>query len=207
LVVLVLLATLAAGAALVTAKRSAADAPLSSTSWRRPVVTAAVAAVAIGLVVGGLGEKPTKDELSSGATARRLTTISSNRYEYWKVGFGAFARDPLRGLGAGGFRVEWLKERTIAESVRDVHSLELEMAVELGLIGLLAFGLFAGGVGWAAVRDLRRGAEAAGPAAATAAWLVHASIDWDWQMPAVTLPAVTLAAALIALDEISVRAP
>jgi hypothetical protein len=35
----------------------------------------------------------------------------------------------------------------------------------------------------------------------TLVWLVHASIDWDWQLPAVTLPAIALAGALIALAE------
>ena len=38
---------------------------------------------------------------------------------------------------------------------------------------------------------------AAGASAAMLAWFLHASIDWDWQLPAVTLPAVVLAGALI----------
>ena len=42
---------------------------------------------------------------------------------------------------------------------------------------------------------------AAGPAAACTAWAVHATIDWDWQIPAVTLPAVILAGCLIAAGE------
>ena len=36
------------------------------------------------------------------------------------------------------------------------------------------------------------------------AWLLHASIDWDWQLPAVTLPAIVLAGGLLAASE---RAP
>ncbi len=36
-------------------------------------------------------------------------------------------------------------------------------------------------------------------------WLIHASIDWDWQLPAVTLPAVVLAGALIAAAERNVE--
>jgi len=40
-----------------------------------------------------------------------------------------------------------------------------------------------------------------GAAAASTVWLLHSSIDWDWEMPAVTLPALVLAGALIAASE------
>ena len=97
-------------------------------------------------------------------SAGRLATVSSNRYEYWRVGLAAFAREPVTGLGAGGFRVEWLRERDIAESVKDVHSLELEMLAELGLPGLLAFAALLAGIALAARdgaarRPRRRGRE------------------------------------------------
>ena len=36
---------------------------------------------------------------------------------------------------------------------------------------------------------------AAGSVAALSAWFLHASIDWDWQLPAVSLPASPYAAA------------
>jgi hypothetical protein len=58
------------------------------------------------------------------------------------------------------------------------------------------------GAGAAALGALRRRPQlAAGPAAALLAWFLHASIDWDWQLPAVTLPALALAGALIVLSE------
>jgi len=165
-------------------------------------VTALAAAVAIGLVVAGLAERPSESELAAGAGAGRLATVSSNRYEYWRVGLEAARDHPIQGLGAGGFRVEWLHERPIPEAVRDIHSLELEIATELGLVGLLAFGLMLGGIAAAARTALRRDpALAAGWCAAAVAWLLHASIDWDWQLPAVTLPAIVLAGALVALAE------
>ena len=45
--------------------------------------------------------------------------------------------------------------------------------------------------------------QARGPLASTAlaayvAWLAHAAVDWDWQIPAVTLPALACGAALVA---------
>src|SRR3712207_5571742 len=51
-------------------------------------------------------------------------------------------------------------------------------------------------------RALRAGAPlAARASAACVAWLLHASIDWDLQVPAVTLPAIVLAGALVAASE------
>jgi hypothetical protein len=38
---------------------------------------------------------------------------------------------------------------------------------------------------------------AAGPAAALVAFALHAGIDWDWELPALTLVAMTLAGLLL----------
>ena len=93
----------------------------------------------------------------------------------------------------------WLQERRLDEAVRDAHSLEVEMLAELGLPGLLALALVIGGAAAAARRALRTDrAVAAGATAATLTWFLHASLDWDWQLPAVSLPAVVLAGLLIA---------
>jgi hypothetical protein len=170
--------------------------------WLGRTAWIAAAAVAAGLVIGGLAERPSERELAAGASPTRLASVTSNRYEYWRVALGAFRDAPLIGLGSGGFRVEWLRERPIRETVRDTHSLEFEVAAELGLAGLLALALMAGGTAAAARRALTRDrARAAGPVAALLAWPLHASIDWDWQMPAVTLPAIVLAGLVIALAE------
>jgi hypothetical protein len=202
-IVLVLLVLIAGGAALLTWRGArAAERELPWARRLTPLALAAVAAVAAGLVVAGLAERPTDAELAADAGAARLTTVSSNRYDYWRVGVGAFERRPLTGTGAGGFRVEWLRERDFPEAVRDSHSLEVELAAELGLVGLIAFALMVAGVAAAARRALTSSSElAAGPCAALVAWFLHASIDWDWQLPAVTLPAIVLAGALVAMAE------
>ena len=99
--------------------------------------------------------------------------------------------------------MEWVRERPVTEAVREVHSLPLEMAAELGLPGLLGLGMLVGGVAVAGRRALRRGSLLApGAAAALTVWGIHASIDWDWQIPAVTLLAVVLAGGLIAASEL-----
>ena len=202
LAALVLAAAGAAGLTAWTARRERADeAPLPGGRRIAALAAVAVAVAAVGLVVGGLREKPGHSDLAQ-AKAGRLVSVSSNRYAYWQVGARAFIHHPLDGLGSGGFRVVWLQQRTFDESVLEVHSLELEMAAELGLVGLLALALLVGGVGWSGAAAVRRhGALAAGPAAATLAWFLHASIDWDWQLPAVSLPAIALAGVLVALAE------
>lgn len=175
---------------------------------RLPALAAvAVALGLVGLVVGGLAERGDDDELSRRQGATRLGSIESARYDYWRVGLRAFARHPLDGVGAAGFRVEWLRERPIAEPALEVHSLPLEMATELGIPGLLGFGLLLYGAGVASAHALRRRPVLApGLYAGATVWLLHSAIDWDWQMPAVTLPAIIMAGALIAASEVDLKA-
>jgi hypothetical protein len=208
---LMLVALVAAAAVTVLVVARTGDEPRQAPRWYgrlAPVAWLAAAAVAAGLIVGGIAERPSERELSAGAGAARLTSVTSNRYEYWRVALREFRDAPLIGSGAGGFRVAWLKQRPIRETVRDTHSLEFEVAAELGLVGLLAFGVMCGGVAVAARRALgRHRALAAGPLAALVVWFLHASIDWDWEMPAVTLVAIVLAGSLIALAEAGPAAP
>jgi O-Antigen ligase len=207
LVLLAVLLAAAAGSALGAGRLSAEPETLPRWYARLPAAAwAAAAVVAVGLVAGGLAERPGERELSAGAGATRLSSVTSNRYEYWRVALGAFADHPLIGTGSGGFRVVWLQERPIPEAVRDAHSLEFEVAAELGLVGLLALGLMTGGTAVAARRALAHHREhAAGALAVLVVWALHASIDWDWQMPAVTLPALVLAGLVICLAEADAR--
>jgi O-Antigen ligase len=171
----------------------------------RPAVLLALSMVA--LLVGAItytalegkpqGESP---EVTSGA--ERFGSIDSNRYRYWRVAAESFADRPLTGLGSGGFLVEWRKRRDRVDQSGDAHSLYFETAAELGIVGLAMLMMFVGGVGAAVVRLHRRDpAVATGLAAALAAWAVHAGLDWDWEMPALTLMALMLGAAAVAWSE------
>ena len=168
---------------------------------RRQLIAAGFVALALAaFVVAALVDE--RRRAPAGATAARLTSIESNRYEYWPVALRAFGDDPLKGLGSGGYQVAWLRERPIPEGAFDAHSLYLETAAELGLVGLLALALFLGGGAWAAARAYARDpVAAAGLIAAGAVFLVHAGLDWLWEMPALTLPALLLAAGLVRLGE------
>jgi hypothetical protein len=134
-----------------------------------------------------------------GAEGSRFGSVDSNRYAYWEVAVRSWAAHPLQGVGTGGFEVEWLRERPFAEGARDAHSLPLETLAELGLVGALLLAAVLGGIALAARRvQADDPVLAAGPAAALTAWLVHASLDWDWEMPALTLVALGLAGMLVA---------
>jgi hypothetical protein len=163
--------------------------------WLRPLALAAMTIVLAGTVVAALSVERAPGQDDPGAGAQRLASVQSNRYAYWKVAVASFADHPLQGEGSGSFRAIWLRERDFREVIRDAHSLYLETAAELGLVGLLALGLLIGGCAVAAVRA---GPALPGAAAALAAFALHAGIDWDWEMPALTLVALALAGRLIA---------
>jgi len=66
----------------------------------------------------------------------------------------------------------------------------------------LAFILAIAAVVVSAVQARRRDAAAsAGLIAALALYAVHAGIDWDWEMPALTLAAVVLAGMLVSRSQ------
>jgi O-Antigen ligase len=138
--------------------------------------------------------------LAGGAT--RLTTFESNRYDYWRVALHAFGQEPLRGVGAGGWAVQWLRRRPYAFAAQDAHSLPLQTAAELGIVGLVLLAGFLGGLTVAARRAHRLApAAAAGPLAGCVVYIAHSPLDWDWQMPALTIVALVLAGALLALAD------
>jgi hypothetical protein len=157
-----------------------------------------VAGLALAILVGNGESSRQAQSLSSGAS--RLVTLRSNRYAYWRVALRAFGDEPLRGVGAGGWSVYWLRYRTVFEAAKDAHSLPLQTAAELGVVGLALLAAFLAGVVLAAARAMRAAPLlAAGPVAAVVAYIAHSPLDWDWQMPALTLVAVVLAGALLTL--------
>jgi hypothetical protein len=169
----------------------------------RAVRVAAIAALVIALAAGlavtlQSVERVRPDE--SGASAGRLRSLDSQRYDYWRVAADTFISNPLIGVGAGGFAVEWQRERPAGSAgAVDAHSLYVETAAELGLVGLAALALLLGSIAACAARALRLDfALAAGPTAALAASGFHAGLDWDWEMPALTLIAVLLAGVVVA---------
>jgi len=127
----------------------------------------------------------------------RLFTFSgSYRSELWQVAWDDYRDHPVLGSGPGTYEQYWNQHRPIQHKVRDAHNLYLEVLAELGPVGLLLLLLALGAPLVAAV--LARGHPLAPLAlAAYVAFLVHASVDWDWEMAAVTIAALACAAALL----------
>jgi len=158
--------------------------------------TLVVAMMALAIVVGSTE----RSGVQLGNGAGRLTTLQSSRYAYWRVAIDVFDKEPIRGVGGGGWSVYWLQHRGNDGFAQDAHSLPLQTMAELGLIGLALLVTMLVAAGFTARRALLANrAAAAAPIAVIVGWFAHSLIDWDWQMPAVSLLAFGMAGLLAAL--------
>jgi hypothetical protein len=169
-----------------------------------PAIAALVVCAGLGLAIAIGSKEHSAQALATGAS--RLETLQSNRYAYWKVALRAFAHDPVQGVGAGNWVVWWLRHRPFSEGAQDAHSLELQTMAELGLVGLALLAVFLAGIALAARAAHRFDwTLAAGPLAGFVVYLAHSPLDWDWQLPAATLPALVLAGALLGQSSSATR--
>lgn len=129
----------------------------------------------------------------------RFGAVGSNRPDFWRVSLDAFADRPVGGLGQDNWGSFYLRERESGEQPRWPHSLELRLLVHTGVVGFALFAgfLVAGLV--AALGGRRRAGPLAGAVAAIAllplvVWVVHGSVDWFWEIPALSGPALAFLA-------------
>jgi O-antigen ligase len=136
----------------------------------------------------------------SGTSARvRLSSASNNgRLALWRVALHDFSAHPGRGSGAGTYVLVWERRRPSPTSVQNAHSLYLETLAELGVLGAAALVVFLLGLLIRPLRALWLDVDrpmAALAAAGLTGGLLHAAVDWDWQVPVVLAPVLALAAA------------
>ncbi len=136
-----------------------------------------------------------------GDLGERLFDLSGNgRIDGWRVALDQAEEHALVGGGGGSYGRYWLAHRPIPGTIRDAHSLYLESLAEYGPLGpALVVMLFAVPLGFA-VR-LRRVRLVPAAAGVLVVYAVHAAIDWDWEMPVLTLVALAGAAAIMASGE------
>jgi O-Antigen ligase len=195
LAILAVLSVIAAAVAWIAARRPAG--PIALPRWA-PAAIAATVLIAAAAVIG-VAARDRGHPTASGASAQRLRSLESNRYAYWKVALrDGFAKEPLRGIGAGGFAVIWLEHRDVPERAKVAHSLYVETLSELGIVGFAFLAAFIGGLVLVALAAWRR---QPGAVALLALWATHSALDWDWQMPALTLVPLVLAGLAIASAE------
>ena len=173
--------------------------------------TAAVAAVVgVALAAGApawaerqidLFLDPSTAPVSNTDQRSRLTAITSNgRVEHWNVALDAWRSDRFKGTGAGTFQNAWNRERERDFQVNDAHSLYIETLGEMGVVGLALLAtalssLLAGLV--VRLRGPDRPAAAA-VLAVLGTWMVHAGVDWDWELVAVSIGVFGLAGIALA---------
>jgi hypothetical protein len=135
--------------------------------------------------IGGAGTHATNGDLR-----QRLTDPSNDgRTPLWRVALKGFDTTPLHGAGAGMYQTLWDRSRPRFAYVINAHSLYLQAMAELGLPGLLLLLTLVGAtiVGLALrARGAQRSLYAALLAAAVV-WVLHAGVDWDWEMPVITV--------------------
>jgi hypothetical protein len=215
--IVVALCTLAAGvlrAALVPVDgRLAQWGPVKRPPPRRVRVRIGLSVGALVLVValvagagGQIGKEFNKfvhgtNEKHVAQTRERLTDPANNgRLPLWTAALDIYRGHQLKGTGAGTYQQFYPQVRSEQQYVTDAHSLYLQDLAELGLVGGLLIVLVVGGilVGLALrIRGPDRGVYAA-LFAVVLAWAVHQAVDWDWQMPAVTIVVFILAGLALA---------
>jgi hypothetical protein len=186
--------------------RALAPGPLS-----RPRRRAAGAAVcALALVGAGLGASAAThghplafaqrqwhgftQPVETDASGSHFATVGSGRYDFWRVSLQAVAAHPIGGLGQDNFADYYITRRRTTEQPSWTHSLEMRLLVHTGIVGLVLFAGFLICALAPALRAVRR-RDGTALLAATAlmpllVWLIHGSVDWFWEFPALSGPAL-----------------
>jgi O-antigen ligase len=135
-----------------------------------------------------------------------FSSSGNERWQLWASAVDEFRSKPWIGRGAGSFEAWWAQHGPRPVFVVNAHSLYLETAGDLGIVGLglLAAPLLLGlAVGLGRLRRLggARRTWLAAPFAAYVGYLAAAGEDWTWQLPAITMVALICLALLTSDDD------
>ena len=107
--------------------------------------------------------------------------IGHGRIHYWSVAVKTWLHRPLIGSGANTFYQASVRYQGIGDVTRFAHNLPLELAVELGVLGLLLGAALYG----AAVRSVKRAWASPSVwllAPMVVAFLIANLVDWPWHL-------------------------
>ena len=125
----------------------------------------------------------------TGQTSSHLLQLGSYRYDMWRVAIHEFEHHPLAGIGSRGFGPTYLQHRHSNDTPARAHSVEMDALSELGVVGFALLLIALAPLVVPLVSRTRARDPAATAAFAGAAyWLVHASVDWIWTVPACGVP-------------------
>jgi tetratricopeptide (TPR) repeat protein len=134
----------------------------------------------------------------AGNLNQRLLSFSGNgRADLWRLAWDDARGHPVVGSGAGTYERYFLAHQPAdVGRVRDAHGLYLETLAELGPVGLaLLVAVLL--VPLLSLRFARRHPLVPGAVGAYVAYLVHTGVDWDWELPAVTLVGLFCSVAIL----------
>jgi O-antigen ligase len=120
----------------------------------------------------------------------RLGLAAGNyRYDYFRVGWENFTEHPIAGVGVDNYGHQYLRRGKSGQTPSYPHSIELRVLSMTGLVGLLLFGGAIVAALMAATSAVRRSRGLGGVAAGTgivmfAYFMLHGSLDWLWEFPA-----------------------
>jgi hypothetical protein len=138
----------------------------------------------------GFSHPPTNDP-----TGSHFGTVGSGRYDAWRVALDAVTAHPIGGLGQDNFGDYYEIHRHTGEELSWVHSFWLRLLAHTGIVGFALFIAFLA----AAVVLARRARRSRDPLSGAVAgiallplvvWCVHGSLDWFWEIPALSGPAL-----------------
>ena len=151
---------------------------------------------------------PNANQVAGSAPANspdRLAQVGNQRSLYWRDAIRIAKANPVLGAGANSYGTARLRVRTDQFYVTHAHGFLVQVAADLGLIGLGLCVALLGAFFVATWRTLsgrgdpwppeRIGAVAL--LAAVVAYGVHSILDWTWSFPAATLPALVAAGWLV----------
>ncbi len=186
-------------------------------SQPRSRVVALIRVALAGVVVAGFVILLTRGAaLSSSpqAVVGRVVSVANasdnsiqGRFHFWRSGLAIFRDNPLLGTGPRTYAYVSAKyQRDVRYFASDPHSLYVQMAAEMGVLGVAALAVLLFFAASLCVRTLRRsrGTEeypvVVGICLGLAAFFLHSGIDMDWPFPVNPAMAFAFLAVLAAYD-------
>ena len=178
--------------------------PLTVPATIRRAIAIALAIAAVGAVLVATHGDPigrvtsAANTFATGGTQKEgsshFASSGGHRYDFWRVALDEVAWHPILGLGQDNFAEPYLLHRRSTEEPRWVHSLELRLLSHTGIPGAALFIAFLVAAVVAARRawagdPVRREVMAVALIPAVV-WVIYGSVDWFWEFPALSGPAL-----------------
>ena len=168
--------------------------------------TAAVAVLAVIVFSGKISHEyhrflnPNPPGNTADLRSRLTDPGNDDRLPMWQIAWHEFEAKPILGQGAGTYVNSYAQYRPNDGFVVNAHSLYVETLDELGIVGLVLLLIVILTI-LVRTASLARGPNRplyASVFAVLLAWALESGIDWDWQMPVVTIVAFALGGFMLA---------